>query len=428
VLSRRSNLLPVVCTLLLHAGAAGQESRLIVLEHADSLVGRVIDGEEARELIGNVRISQEDVRIACDRALQFVRRGVIELHGNVTVRDDTVTIRTERGIYHREQRRAEAFDSVALDDGRAQLRARYGEYFFTDGTAVFRGDVEVRDTLSMLRADYLQYLRRERRSVAAGNVILHSIPDNVTIGGERLENDRSRDYARVTGRPVLVQLDTTSSGRIDTLVVLSTVMESFRDTLQLLVATDSVRIVRGSLAATAERALYYTRRDSILLRETPRIWYSETQVSGDSIDVSLQDQAIRRVDVLGDAFAISRSDSTYPSRFDQLSGDRLIMEFEDRALRRMTVDTRATSVYFLYEDSLANGLNRSSGDRIILEFEEGRVSTITMVGGVEGQYVPEPLVLRREEEYRLPGFLWDEDRPVINTDTLPWNRNRATLR
>jgi lipopolysaccharide export system protein LptA len=326
-------------------------------------------------------------------------------------------------MYHRETRRAEAFDSVSLEDGRNTLRARYGEYLFSSGTAVFRGDVHVEDSSSILTADGLVYFRRERRSIAVGNVVLHSLSDHVTITGDRLENDQVKAHARVTGGPVLVQFDTSSSGRVDTLEVRSRIMESFRDSTQLLVATDSVSIVRGSLAAAADRALFYFRRDSMLLRGSPRVWYGETQIAGDSINVALRQRAIHRVDVFGNAFAVSRSDSLYPDRFDQLSGERIRMDFGDRALRHMTVDSRATSIYHLYEDSLANGLNRSSGDRIVLDFEEGKVRAITMVGGVEGLYVPEPLVHSREEEYRLPGFVWREDRPRKRIEQSSWNGN-----
>ena len=78
---------------------------MIVVEHADSLVGRVIDGEQARELIGNVRFSQERVRVTCDRALQFIDRGLVELRGNVVVRDDSITLEAPFGLYHRDGRR-----------------------------------------------------------------------------------------------------------------------------------------------------------------------------------------------------------------------------------------------------------------------------------------------------------------------------------
>ena len=132
-----------VLLLALLAGTSGraQEGRAIILDNADSLVGRVLDGEEVRELIGNVRIRQESVRIACNRALQFLERGIVYLEGDVVMQDDSVTIEAPRGVYHRDERRAEALDSVRLNDGRSTLTAGYGEYFMGSEIARFHTNV-----------------------------------------------------------------------------------------------------------------------------------------------------------------------------------------------------------------------------------------------------------------------------------------------
>jgi hypothetical protein len=116
---------------------------------------------------------------------------------------------------------------------------------------------------------------------------------------------------------------------------------------------------------------------------------------------------------MGNAFAISRSDSLHPERFDQITGDLMKLLFVEQGLDRIDVETHAISVYHLYEDSLANGLNKTSGDRILMYFADGKVRSIKIVGGVEGQYFPENMVLNREKDYAIPGFRWREDRPEI---------------
>ncbi|MDH3252150.1 MAG: hypothetical protein OEM41_05115, partial [Ignavibacteria bacterium] len=314
--------------LLFLAGSASvfaQAGRVVVIENADSLIGTVIDGEQAKILSGNVRIRQEAVRLSCDRAIQFVESGEVVLTGNLVVEEESLTLRAPRGIFHREGRRTEAFDRVVLDDGSVHLTAEYGEYHLDARRAFFRRRVVVRDTSSTLTADSLLYYRDERRSVAMGNVFMHLLEDNVSITGKRMLNYADSQFTVVTGDPRLVQVDTSAQGRSDTLVVRSRSMESYRDPIRHLVAIDDVRIVRAELAARAGRASFFTEADSILLRTSPVIWYEQTQVTGDSIDVYLQDRALRQVDVLGSAFALSRSDSLHPERYDQLSGNRMRM-------------------------------------------------------------------------------------------------------
>ena len=60
--SQRARRLPAwgILLLLCAASVLGQEGN-VVIEHADSLVGLEINGEKARELIGNVRFRQGKV-------------------------------------------------------------------------------------------------------------------------------------------------------------------------------------------------------------------------------------------------------------------------------------------------------------------------------------------------------------------------------
>ncbi len=408
---RAQGMLVVLLGLLAPGGAEAQE-KVIDVENADSLVGREIDGVAVRELIGNVRFRQERVRVTCDRALQFVASGRVELTGNVMVYDDSVVLTAPRGVYHRDDRRAEAFDVVDLNDGHVRITARYGQYFVNPRIAAFRSDVRVRDTSSTLTADTLTYFRTERRSVAEGRVTVLNTTDNVTIRGGRFENTVVPPFSRMTGRPVLVQFDTSATGRIDTLVVRSGVMESFRDSVRRLEASDSVEIVRGALAGICGHAVFFTGGDSIRLRETPVVWYGESQITGDSMNISLLERRLHRVLVMGDALAASRSDPRRPDRFDQMTGRILRMIFEDQELQRIEVEERAVSVYHLYDDTTANGLNRTSGDRLAVRFRARKVDAITVTGGVEGQYVPESLLRGHETDYALEGFTWRETRPV----------------
>ncbi len=393
--------------------AFAQDSKVVILDHADSLVGMVIDGQQVRELIGNVRIRQGQTTIACDRALEYRETGTVFLNGHVVLTDDSVTIRAPRGTFYREPRRAEAFEDVSLDDGKVQLHSRYAEYQIGIRKAFFRDNVEVHDSTSTLFADSLTYFRDEKRSVATGNVRIRYAADNVTITGGYVENWANRDFSRVMVHPVFMQIDTTIYGDLDTLIVRSKVMEAYRDSTQHMIAIDSVRIVRADLAARAGRADFYTKADSILLRRSPVIWYEATQVTGDSVDVLLEKRLLKLVRVMGRAFALSLSDSLHTQKVDQLSGETMNMHFAQKKLNMIDVENRSTSVYHLYEDREPNGLNKISGDRIIMEFVNGKIGSIRIYGGVEGQYFPERLVKEKEEDFHLPGFVQRTDRPQI---------------
>ena len=380
---------------------------------ADTLHVRQIAGEDVRELIGHVLLTQENTHVTCDRALQYIRDGKFLLTGNVVVTEDSLTLRAPRGVYYRPERRAEGFERVQLDDGNTRLTAEYGEYFAEERRAYFHTHVIVVDSSSVVSADTLLYWRLTRRSIAHGHVVVRSPADGLTIYGGRLDHDALRLFSRMTVSPLMVQVDSAGEGRFDTLQVRGVALESYRDSTRRLVARDSVELVRTDLAATSRYACFFTAGDSIVLRGAPVIWYRETQVAGDSINVYLKKRKLQRLLVMGNAFAVSRSDSLHPERYDQIAGDRLRMAFGTQGLSRTDVEGRAVSLYHLYDDSLANGLNRTSGDRIVMLFAEGKADTITVYGGVEGEYFPENMVRGKESDYALPGFTWRPNMPRL---------------
>jgi hypothetical protein len=409
------NKLPVLfCVLGLSVLALPARSLRAQEVSADTLHVKQIGGEDVRELLGHVLLTQEKTRVTSDYALQYIRLGKFLLTGNVVVTDDSLTLRAPRGIYYRPERRAEGFERVELDDGATKLTASYGEYFAEERRAFFHTHVLVVDTSSVVSADTLLYWRLTRRSLALGNVVVRSPADRLTIYGGRLDHDAVRLYSRMTVSPLMVQIDSTGDGRFDTLQVRGLSLESYRDSTRRLIARDSVQLVRTDLAATARYACFFTAGDSMLLRSAPVIWYRDTQVAGDSINVYLRKRKLERLHVMGSAFAVSRSDSLHPERYDQIAGDRMRMLFGTQGLSRTDVEGRALSLYHLYDDTLANGVNRTSGDRIVMLFAGGKAEAITVYGGVEGQYFPENMVRGKENDFALPGFAWRSHPPRLS--------------
>ncbi len=393
--------------------AQAEDEKIVVLDHADSLVGREINGEQARELIGNVQFHQGKTVVTCERAVQFLKANRIDLEGTVEVRDDSMRMVGMRGTYDGNQKTAEAFDRVLLEEPGTILHSGYGKYFVSEKRAYFTKDVYVEDTASVLTSNELTYFREEQRSVAVGNVKIVSARNGLTIFGNRFENFRKQKRSVVTGFPMVRQVDTSGGGSHDTLVVTSLRMESYQDTLERLVAIDSVLITRGGLSAQSGISTMYTKLDSITLFRSPFVWYTsekndENQVSGDSIFIKLKERKLQTVYVRGRAIAISRADSLFTNRFNQMTGQEITLHFSGNKVQQIDVNMTATSLYYVFDEGKPNGANKISGDHVTILFAEGKMEKIKVVAGVEGQFFPEKMIRRRESSYNLEGFNWRE--------------------
>ena len=399
--------IPVLC----------QQSKIIEIRRADSLNVKPINNEEVRELTGNVyfvQIAAEGglVKVWCDRALQFMKQNKIEVYGNVKVVQDSVTIRSKEGVYYAERRMMEGKKGVQLERGKTHLTALQGEYFVDEKRSHFIGDVILVDTSTTITCNEMHYFEAETRSIAIGNVHVFENANSVNIYGDSLIHIEQKKFTLVLKQPRLVKIDTSAGGIIDTMVVVSREMQSIQDTAEHFVAIDSVRMVKGGMSARCGKATYFVKNDLIVLQTHPIIWSDENQITGDSIRIRMEDKRIRNMWVKNRAMAISRVDTALPSRFNQLTGRELTMYFLANKLEQVDVQKNATSLYYLFDNKEPNGANKSSGDRIFIDFVADEVDRIKIVGGVQGQYLPEKLINKHEQEYNLDGFRWYENRPI----------------
>ena len=311
---------------------------------------------------------------------------------------------------------------VTLERDDMTLTAFEGDYDAEAHRAEFRGNVIVVDSMSTTRCDSLIYFEDGDRSVAIGRVSVVNPRDGITVFGDSLLHFGNINYTIVPKNPRMVQIDSTAAGDVDTLVVTGMVMEAFRDTSQRYTVRDSVLVAGKDLSARSGFAVYRPAEGLTILKHDPVVWYGINQITGDSIAVRLDNGKLSTVFVSGKAMAVSKADSLLPERFNQLTGRELTMFFGSEEIERIESIRNAISLYYLFDEMLANGVNRSSGDKIIVDFIGGQVDEITVIGGVEGVYQPEDVIVNRERTLNLDGFQWHEDRPKRRETSIVFDK------
>jgi len=455
-----------------------QESDKMITVIGKELKGHFENNESIREVIGDVVLTQGNVVITCDTAIQFISRNSAHLIGNVIVTQDTLTIYTDEGFYFGNERRAYSDKGVKLDDKKVILTARKGEYFFNENLADFHYDVKLYDTVSTLTSDRLLYYREIDKAIATGtvkivdventinsdslehyrdsqitfgfgNVIIRSFTNNTSIYGDHIEDYRVKNYSLVDENPLLIQIDssyrqnkkeeidslsftdTTISSTafipdslfedstlvIDTLIIKAGILEAYRDTSNFFIAKDSVKMVRGEFASRNDYTIFYRDEEKIITfkvddeAKPPVLWYENSQLTGDSLTIYLQDRKIERVDVNRNA-AIGSQNELYKDRWDQVSGMDVNLYFGEDGLEKTEVFENVLSIYFMYEEDDPNGLIKASSKDAVIEFEEKKVANVRLYGNPNSEYHPENLVSGKEREFVLPKFVIYLDRPV----------------
>ncbi|MDP2364861.1 MAG: OstA-like protein, partial [Ignavibacteria bacterium] len=348
--NRAFNLLLLIIILLYSNAVFAQQNQLITVI-GDSLVGRMVNGESTREVFGHVIITQGDVIINCDKAIHFISRNEAELIGNVIAKKDTLTIKTPHGFYYGNLAKTRSNAGVFLDDKKVILTADSGEYYFNEDRAFFESKVRLYDTTTTLTSNELTYFRQQNRAVAIGDVLiidsdnqiladtlehfrntkitfafsnvrLINLKNNSEIYGEHLEDYRQRGYSLIDVKPLFIQVDTsyveledsTKEIKLDTLFIKSRIMEAYRDSSQRFFAIDSVSILKSDFASVNDLTIFYREEDKIITTKInegamqPILWQENSQLTGDSITIYLNDNNIKQLDVDGTSFMLSQNE------------------------------------------------------------------------------------------------------------------------
>lgn len=412
----------------------------------DELIGYEEKGERMREVVGHVVLTHGNIVITCDRAIQYIKLNDARLIGNVVVTQDTLTIKTPEGFYYGNKRYAYSEKGVTLDDRKVVLTADTGKYLFNENKAEFRGKVKLTDKVNVLTSLDLDYFRREDRAVAwnsvkivdsvntiysdslifmrklrttdgFGNIQIHNSHDNVYIFGQRLFDDRNKNYSRIDKKPFLIQIDTTTSGVIDTFYIKSVLMETFRDSAERFIATDSVQLLRGTFSSRNDKTVYDRKHSEIITAKIgeegkqPIIWNDNVQLTGDSISVKMQKNSIKLIDVVNNTLTVSKN-LKFPARYDQISGGRLVMHFDTLGLNLTEVFGNVLSYYYMYDDSTSKGVVKASSKDAKIYFENKKVASVKLFVDPKSEYHPENLIKGNEKKFLLPRFELFENHPV----------------
>lgn len=327
----------------------------IVLERADLLKNRVIGGETVKELIDNVLISRGDIEIECDHALHYQEAGKIVFEKNVHYRDSLRNLWAERVTYFIEPDSLEASGKVKITQDVYEIYSRRANY------------TNQRENV---------YLSRE--------VKLIDLENRVTITGSKGFGDRTLEYARVSGSAEMVKRD--STGEVE-ITIDSRMIEYFNseDRAQ---ASDSVKVFLQEATGSSGNLQYFIKPRVALMETNPAIFRGREEMRGDSIRLHFNEKKLERIELMGNASAVSPLEGSSVERINRMYGKKIEIELIEEKVREVTVLGNARSVYFVLEEGEYKGANKASGDRIYLHFKDGELETINVAGGAEGTYFP----------------------------------------
>ncbi len=387
---------------------------------ADLMEGSESNEGPIRIYTGNVVIIQDDIKITCGYAKQYINQNNAILKNNVKVFQGNMVLSSKEMTYNGNTKIAKSNTDVEIKDDGTYLIANKGTYFVNEKLADFNGNVFIDNDTTIIISDRIMFYRETDVSLAFGNANIKSKKDNVYLLGDTVENFPQLSYSTVKGQSNLIQIDTSrysSEGIIDTLVITCDTIESFREKSQIYYFKSNVKIKRENLNAKSELAIFKKDDEEINFYDNPIIWYDNFQLYGDSIFINLNSNELKKITAYENAISVNQ-DTLYQDRFNQIAGKYIEILFENKQISKIISEGLSKSLFFMIDDGSPEGADLKSAEKIEIHFNEGEAENILWIGEPDGYYIPEDILYNSINNYNLKNLRWEEERPKMRLRTM----------
>jgi hypothetical protein len=146
------------------------------------------------------------------------------------------------------------------------------------------------------------------------------------------------------------------------------------------------------------------------------LWNEGNQMTADSISMLIENNNIRRIFMVKNAFVISRDTLL---NYNQIKGRNMTAELAEGQINRVYVEGNGESLYFALdeEDKSFTGMNKIVCSNILIRFKSGKVDNFSFYVQPDANFIP-PHELK-DGDKKLKGFTWKMDVRPERDDVVP---------
>ncbi|MBN2172537.1 MAG: hypothetical protein JW731_00295 [Bacteroidales bacterium] len=426
---------------------------------------------------GNVRIKASDTLNIYSDLLDYEgNTKVAELKDNVRLEDPRATLYTENLWYDRQNRMAYYLTGGKIVDTANTLISEKGYYYTDLKEAYFKDDVVLTnpkyimntDTMrynteseistflgpttitsdenliycengwydtqndksffkenayiitkeQKLTGDSLYYDRKTDFGLAYSNVSIEDTVQNMIIHGNYGEFKKKAGFSFVTDSTMAVMIDKKDSLFLhaDTLWILFDAEQK----VETMLGYHKAKFFRKDLQGKCDSIAYKFLDSTIYLYDEPILWSQNNQLTADSVRITLKNNQIDTLAMIGSSFIISVDDTISKSTFNQVRGRSMVGHFVKNVLVEVNVYGNAQSVFYVREDNGSLlGINTTFSNDMNIYLSDNEVQVISPLKNVDAHMYPESGF--PEDERKLKGFKWHvESRPIKKEDIFIW--------
>lgn len=329
----------------------------------------------------SVRLENPNFTLYSDTLHYNTESKISTILGPSVIVSDSGTIHSSKGWYDTVHNTSMLLDRSEIVSGNRFLTGDSIAYDREQGFGEVFGNMCIRDTLQkiMLLGDYGYYNEKTGFAFAT-------------------DSARCLEYSQ--GDTLYLHADTLQMVTIDS-------------TYREVKAYYGVRFYRTDIQGVCD-SMQFNSRDSILyMYNDPILWNEQYQLYGDTILIYMADSTIDHAHVQQFDFAIQQVDTGY---YNQLKGNDLKAYFNGQAVRQIDVAGNAESIFYPIEkDGSMVGLNATKSGYLTIWLKDNKLDKLKIWPNPQGTMTPIPDL--KPDQKELKDFFWyDYLRPTSKDD------------
>ncbi len=333
----------------------------------------------------------------------------VNFQDQVSVRNTDYQVDSENMTYMTTALELHFSEYTHLQNDSLDLFFNKGYYNRRTEIAHCRGNVKAIKTPHRLVADSLYLDKPNNRIEAFDNVIIVDSVQKLEISGHKAIINKTDFTGEITESPIAKQYQD-----LDTFYLKAKRLYTFKEANYWnLHAYNDVKFYKKDIQGVAKILKYNQQIGYIELFHEPVLWSDESQISADSIRISMTNNEIDSLFLDHNVFIIQEVDSS-ANYYSQIKGRHLRGKFNASVLEKINIRGNAESKYYVInKKEEAEGLNFIQCSGINMTMGKGKIDKVDFLQQPNGEYIPIQDLTNNEKF--LKNFKWiPKLRPIKN--------------
>ncbi len=342
-------------------------------------------------------------------ATYYMDKNLINFSEQVDVRNSEYTVESENMTYLSKTLELFFSEYTHLKNDSLDLYFQKGYYNRRLEIADCKGQVKAIKAPRSLFADSIHLDKTKNRIEAFKNITITDSLQKLEITGDKAILNKKDFTGEITESPIAKQFQDT-----DTFYLKAKTLYTFKEAdYWNLHAYNDVKFLKKDIQGIALILKYNQKDGYIELFNQPVLWSGESQISADSIKISMVENDIDSLFLDQNVFIIQEVD-TAENYYSQIKGRHLRGKFNKSVLERIHILGNAESKYYVINKfNEAEGLNFIQCSGINMTMIDGKIHKVDFLQQPNGEYIP--IHDLSPQEKFLKKFKWNPDsRPNRN--------------